>query len=55
MLVVSATMVDTTIVAATSTCADGWLADADAEVLQYSVDHLTELMPEQIVVCELDP
>ncbi len=55
MLVVSATTVNTTIVAAASTSADERFVDADAGVLQYSVDHLTELMPGQVVVCELDP
>ncbi len=54
-LVISATMVDTTIVAAASTCADKRLVDADAGLLQYSVDHLTELTPREVVLCELDP
>ncbi len=52
MPAVSATKVGTTIVANTATCSDELLVDT--ALLQYSVDHLTELMPGQVVVCELD-
>ncbi len=55
MPVISTTTVDTTIISAASTCADEWLIDADAGVLQYSDDHLTELTPGQALVCDLDP